>query len=69
MGVPNAAVVVGLPDSAVDLGHVEDIRLAGNSGSGAGAASAKRADHAPVEILIGIFGNLLGSDGTDEEKQ
>ena len=58
-GIPGAAVVVGLPDSAVDLAHVENVWLAGNAGGGAGAASAKRADHAPVQLLICVLGNLL----------
>ena len=58
-GCPGAAVVVRLPNSAVDLAHVENIRLAGNASGGAGAASAKRADHAPMQILISILRNLL----------
>ena len=56
---PGAAVVVGFPDAAVDLAHIEDIGLAGNAGGGASAAAAKRADHAPMQILISILGNLL----------
>src|ERR1039458_9918581 len=56
---PDAAVVVRLPTAAVDLRHVEAIRLAGNASGGAGAATAKRADHAPVQFLICILGNLL----------
>src|SRR4029077_632583 len=58
-GYPSTAVIVRLPDAAVNLPHVENIRLAGNAGGGAGAASAKRANHAPVEILIDVLGNLL----------
>ena len=62
--VPGSAVVVGFPDSAVDLAHIENIRLAGNAGGGAGAASAKWADHAPVQILICVSGNLLSETET-----
>src|SRR5712671_7508713 len=49
---PGAAVVVGLPDSAVDLAHVENIRLARNAGGGAGAATTKWSYHPPMQILI-----------------
>ena len=56
---PGAAIVVRLPDSAVDLAYIENIRLAGHAGGGSGAASAKWADHAPMQILISIFWNLL----------
>ncbi len=59
IGIPGAAVVVRLPDTAVDLAHVENVWLAGNAGRGAGAAAAKRADHAPMQLLVSVLGNLL----------
>ncbi len=65
---PGAAVVVRLPDSSVDLSHIENIRLAGDAGGGSGAASAERADHAPMEILISIFWNLLRGGRSDREE-
>src|SRR5260370_18064504 len=46
---PDAAVVVGPPDSAVDLAHVENIGLAWDAGGGAGAASAKVSDDRPIQ--------------------
>src|SRR5258706_1225738 len=57
--VPGAAVIVRLPHAAVDLANVANIRLAGDAGGGTGATPAKGADHAPMEILICILGNLL----------
>src|SRR5580658_2933129 len=65
---PSAAVVIGLPDSAVDLAHIENIWLAGDAGGGSGAASAKRADHAPMQILISIFWNLLCGAWSDRQE-
>ena len=64
-GRPGAAVVIRLPYAAVDLAYVEDIGLARDASCGAGAASAKRADHAPMEILISILGNLLRGARSD----
>src|ERR1700730_9312990 len=58
---PGAAVVVRLPHAAVDLANVENIRLIGNASGGTGAAPAKGTDHAPMEILICVLGNLLCS--------
>src|ERR1700678_560163 len=66
--IPGAAVIVRLPDSAVDLADVKNVRLGGHAGGSAGTASAKGADHAPVEILISILGNLLRGDGLEREK-
>src|ERR1017187_8684513 len=72
---PGATVVIRLPYSAVDLAHVENIGLAGNASCGAGAASAKRADHPPVQVLISILGNLLrgtrcnGQENRDANEQ
>ena len=57
-GGPGAAVVVGLPHAAVYLRHVIDVWLAGNAGDGARAAAAEWANHAPVQFLISILGNL-----------
>ena len=56
---PSPTVVVRLPYTAVDLAHVEDVRLAGDASGGASAPSAKRTDHAPMEFLISVFRNLL----------
>jgi hypothetical protein len=56
---PGAAVVVGLPDAAVDLAHVEQVGLAGYAGRGARPPAAERADVAPVQILEKIGVDLL----------
>jgi len=40
-GIPGAAIVIGLPYSAVDLAYVENIWLAGNAGSGSRAAARR----------------------------
>ncbi len=68
-GIPGAAVVVRLPDAAVHLADVENIGLAGYTGGGASAATAKRADHAPVQFLVCIFGNLCPERGGRQENQ
>src|SRR5213075_3177697 len=47
-GVPGAAVVVGLPYSAVNLADVKHIGLARNSRRGARPASAEWSNHPPV---------------------
>ena len=49
-GEPGAAVVGRLPDPAVDLPDVKDVRLIGYTGTGARAAAAERPDHAPVHV-------------------
>src|SRR5579862_10032031 len=56
--IPGTAVVVGLPDSAIDRADVKDARLHGNACRSACATAAKWADHAPLEFLIGLGGNL-----------
>src|ERR1700758_341296 len=61
--IPGAAVIIRFPDAAVYLPHVEDVGLARNSGSGARAPAAKRADHAPVQFLIRRFRNLRPAYG------
>jgi len=61
--IPRAAVVVGLPHSAVHLADVEHIRLARNARGCAGASAAKRADHPPVQLLVGVFWNLRPTGG------
>ena len=58
-GCPGATVVVRFPNSSVDLAHVENIWLTGNASGGAGTASAKWANHSPMQVLVGILGNLL----------
>ena len=68
--VPRSAVVVRFPNSSVHRPDVKQIRLAGDAGCGAGAASPKGPDHAPVQILVGVFGNLrpaCGSGQKDDE--
>ena len=50
--IPGAAGIRRLPNPAVVRRHVEDIRLARNTGNRHGAAAAKRADHAPVKFLV-----------------
>ena len=57
-GIPGAAVVVRLPDAAVDLPHIKDVWLAGDSDGSAGAPPAKRTDHTPVQIAVEALGNL-----------
>src|SRR6266536_3543887 len=61
--VPGATVVIGLPDATVYLSDIKHIRLAGNASSGTGTATTKRSDHAPVQLLISIFGNLRRTRG------
>src|SRR4029077_12593434 len=56
---PCPAVVVRLPDASVYLSDVEQVRLVRNSSRGASASAAKGPDHAPPQVLIGVFGNLL----------
>src|SRR3954469_6526992 len=56
--IPGAPVIVRLPHSAVHLSDIENIRLAGNSGGGARASPAEGANHAPVQFLVSVFGNL-----------
>src|ERR1700734_1505043 len=58
-GCPGATIVVRFPNSSVDLAHVENIWLTGNAGGGTGTASAKRANHAPTQILISVLRNRL----------
>src|SRR2546421_2797186 len=48
---PRAAVVISLPNAAVDLSNVEDVRLRWHTGDRARAASAKWANAAPVKRL------------------
>ena len=46
---PRAAVVISLPNAAVNLCDVEDVRLRWHTGDRARAASAKWANAAPVK--------------------
>ena len=68
-GIPGAAGVGRLPDSAVVGRHVEDVGLGGNAGDGDGASAAKGADGAPAEILehSGIVG--LGGERERNEQE
>src|SRR5207249_2665721 len=47
---PGPAVVLGLPDPAVDGAHVEDVGLIRDAGRGLRAPAAVRADHAPAQL-------------------
>src|SRR5882724_349464 len=47
--LPSAAVVVGLPHSAIAHADVKDVRLTGHTSDGPGASATVRADGAPVE--------------------
>ena len=58
---PGAAVVVGFPDAAVDLAHVEQVGLAGHAGGGARAAATEGTDVPPTQIAEDIGGELLGA--------
>src|SRR5208282_6501588 len=62
-GTPGPAVVVRLPNPTVYLANVENVGLAGDSSSGAGAAASKWAHHAPVQVLVGAFRSLRPSGG------
>src|ERR1700733_2117528 len=54
--IPGAAVVVALPNSAVHLSNIENIRFTWNSSGRARAPSAKRPNHSPVEFLECVVG-------------
>ena len=58
--VPGSAIVVALPDAAVALTHIEDIRLPRYTRRRTGAASAKGTDHAPVHLRQGHGVRLFG---------
>ena len=62
-GIPRAAVIVRLPDAAVDRAHVKHIGLTRHAASCAGPAAARGADHAPAHFLVSGFGNLLRRGG------
>src|SRR5438046_1115106 len=57
-GVPSAAVVIRLPDAAIYLADIKHIGLSRDAAGGARAPAAKRANHAPLQVLVSIFGNL-----------
>jgi hypothetical protein len=50
-GRPGAAIVIRLPDAAVDYSYIEYIRMSRNSGGSLSATTSIRADSAPVERL------------------
>ena len=58
--IPGAAEVRRLPNPAIVRRHVEDVRLARNTGNRHGTAAAKWADHAPMKFLIHRRVILLG---------
>src|SRR6266567_1413481 len=49
-GIPGASIIGGLPNSAVHLADVEDVRLPGNTRRCARAATAERAHKSPMQI-------------------
>jgi hypothetical protein len=55
--LPGAAVIVGLPDSAVAYANVKHAGLAGHAGDGARASATIGPDGAPVERLEEIRGD------------
>src|SRR5229473_1347089 len=65
--IPGAAEVCRFPNPAVIRRHVEDIRLARDTGNRNGAAAAKRADQSPVKILVHCWVIRLG--GKRERKK
>ena len=67
--LPGAAVVVGLPHSAIHRADVEDIRLAGNAGDRARASAAKWADVAPMHLGEERRIDLLGGRRARKEKE
>src|SRR5579864_1534460 len=70
-GGPGTAVVIRLPDAAIDLPHVKDIGLAGNARGGASPAATKGADGAPVKIAEEIGAESLRSGdarGSESER-
>src|SRR6266404_3854023 len=58
--VPSASVVSRLPHAAIVGRHIEDIRLAGNSGNSHCPSGSEWADHAPVQFLVKCRVDLLG---------
>src|SRR5439155_25758411 len=59
-GVPGAAGVGGLPDTAVVDADVEDVGLAGDADGADGAPAAEGADHAPAQGVVMLGGDVLG---------
>ncbi|TLY55164.1 MAG: hypothetical protein E6K50_02920 [Gammaproteobacteria bacterium] len=68
-GPPGATGVVGFPDPAVGRTHIEDVRLRGYPGQGAGAPAAERPDHAPGEIAVEAGRLLLREAGAHNQRQ
>src|SRR5713226_8931636 len=62
--IPSVAEVGGLPDAAVDGGHVENVGLVWHARDGHGAASAKRTDAAPAHFGVEVLIELLRVRGT-----
>src|SRR5467141_3079378 len=57
--IPGVSEIGGLPDAAVDGGHVENVELVRDPGNGHGAAAAERADAAPAHFGIELLIELL----------
>ncbi len=61
--VPGVPEISGLPDAAIDGGHVEDVRLMRHAGYGDRAASTERPDATPAhlgkEFLVELLADLL----------
>src|SRR5262249_10316731 len=60
---PDGACVRGLPDAAADCAEIENGLVAWDASDGDDAASPKRPDHAPLELIEEVGGNGLGRKG------
>src|SRR5579871_6507873 len=63
-GRPGYSGVRGLPDAAIDCAEVKRVGIAGDSGGGDGAASAKGTDQAPLEPA-----EKIGRDGLRKQRR
>src|SRR5712664_2054568 len=57
--IPSVPEIGGLPDTAIDGSHVENVRLVRHAGDGHRAASAERPDAAPAHFGIELLIELL----------
>src|ERR1700733_2092773 len=66
--IPRATKVIGLPNPAIHLSHVENIWLTRHSARGASSPAARRANHAPAHLLVGALRILLCASGSSANK-
>src|SRR6185437_14735492 len=66
---PCAAVINRLPDASINGAYVEDVRLGRDAGGRSRTASAEGANHAPVHVLIELFGDLRVGRGAEARDQ